>query len=57
MPAMMAWSVGAAVLAGIGGLLVSYHAGTAAGASIALVTVGLWALASAARRALPSVVA
>ena len=49
MPAMMALAVGIAIVAGIGGLLVSYHAETAAGASIALATVALWALARAAR--------
>jgi ABC-type Mn2+/Zn2+ transport system permease subunit len=57
MPPMMAWSVAAAVVSGVGGLLLSYHAGTAAGASIALVVVALWALAWAARRAIPSVTA
>jgi ABC-type Mn2+/Zn2+ transport system permease subunit len=54
MEPMMAWSVAVAVASGIGGLLVSYHAQTAAGASIALVAVALWGL-SWARRALPSV--
>lgn len=54
LPPMMAWSVAAAVVAGIGGLLLSYHAGTAAGASIALVVVALWIAAWAAGRALPS---
>ncbi len=60
MAAMMAWSVAVAVVAGLGGLLVSYHARTAAGASIALVTVALWALAglpgaaARLRTALPS---
>lgn len=42
MPAMMALACGAAVLAGVGGLYLSYYAGTAAGASIALVAVALW---------------
>ncbi|UGS38453.1 metal ABC transporter permease [Capillimicrobium parvum] len=51
MPAMMAVAVGVAVAGGLGGLLLSYHAGTAAGASIALVTVALWATALVARAA------
>lgn len=46
MPAMMALACGAAVLAGVGGLYLSYYAGTAAGASIALVAVALWVLGS-----------
>lgn len=50
MAAMMAWAVGIAVVAGLGGLLLSYHAGTAAGASVALVTVALWAAAGALGR-------
>jgi ABC-type Mn2+/Zn2+ transport system permease subunit len=50
MAAMMAWSVALAVVAGLGGLLLSYHADAAAGASIALVTVALSALASLAAR-------
>ncbi|HEY8583399.1 MAG TPA: metal ABC transporter permease, partial [Capillimicrobium sp.] len=54
MPPMMALSVAAAVVAGLGGLLLSYHAGTAAGASIALVVVTLWAAAWAASRAIAS---
>jgi ABC-type Mn2+/Zn2+ transport system permease subunit len=54
LPPMMAWSVAAAVVAGIGGLLLSYHAGTAAGASIALVAVALWIVAWLAGRTLPS---
>jgi len=49
MPAMMAAAVATAIVAGLGGLLVSYHADTAAGASIALATVALWALARLAR--------
>lgn len=44
MPALLALACGAAVLAGVGGLYLSYYAGTAAGASIALVAVALWAL-------------
>lgn len=51
MPPMMAWAVAAAVVAGLGGLLLSYHAQTAAGASIALVAVALYAAAWAAGRA------
>jgi ABC-type Mn2+/Zn2+ transport system permease subunit len=49
MPAMMGAAVGVAVVGGLGGLLLSYHAGTAAGASIALVTVALWVAALVAR--------
>jgi ABC-type Mn2+/Zn2+ transport system permease subunit len=64
MAPMMAWSVAIAIVAGIGGLLLSYHAGTAAGASIALATVALWAAAgllalarrwSARRVAMPAI--
>ena len=51
MPAMMAVAVGVAIAGGLGGLLLSYHAGTAAGASIALVTVALWAVALVVRAA------
>jgi len=40
MPAMMAVAVGVAVIAGVGGLYLSYYAGIAAGASIAVVLVG-----------------
>jgi ABC-type Mn2+/Zn2+ transport system permease subunit len=57
MGAMMAWAVGLAVVAGLGGLLFSYHASTAVGASIALTTVALWVLtwaAQAARALLPT---
>jgi ABC-type Mn2+/Zn2+ transport system permease subunit len=46
---MMAWSVALAVIAGLAGLLVSYHADTAAGASIAVATVVLWATALGVR--------
>jgi ABC-type Mn2+/Zn2+ transport system permease subunit len=56
MAPMMAWSVALAIVAGLGGLLFSYHADTAAGASIALATVALWVAAygvRAARRARP----
>jgi ABC-type Mn2+/Zn2+ transport system permease subunit len=49
MAPMMAWAVGLAVVAGLGGLLFSYHASTAVGASIALSTVALWVLAWAAQ--------
>ena len=48
---MMAWSVALAIVAGIGGLLFSYHADTAAGASIALATVVLWVAAQGVRMA------
>lgn len=47
---MMALAAALAVLAGIGGLYLSFYAGTAAGASIALLCVVLWLAA----RALPS---
>lgn len=46
---MLAASVALAIVAGLGGLLFSYHADTAAGASIALATVALWVLAYGAR--------
>ncbi len=49
MGAMMAWAAGVAVVGGLGGLLLSYHAGTAAGASIALAIVALWLIAWAVR--------
>jgi len=49
MAPLMAWSVALAVVAGLGGLLFSYHADTAAGASIAVATVALWVAAHAAR--------
>jgi ABC-type Mn2+/Zn2+ transport system permease subunit len=51
MGAMMAWAVGLAVVAGLGGLLFSYHASTAVGASIALTTVALWVIAWTVRTA------
>ncbi|MGI8624516.1 MAG: metal ABC transporter permease [Solirubrobacteraceae bacterium] len=44
MPAMMALAAGLAVAAGVAGLYLSYYAGTAAGASIAAVLVGAYAL-------------
>jgi ABC-type Mn2+/Zn2+ transport system permease subunit len=49
MAPMMAWSVALAIVAGLGGLLFSYHADTAAGASIALATVALWVVAQGVR--------
>jgi len=49
MAPLMAWSVALAIVAGVGGLLFSYHADTAAGASIAAATVALWVAAYAAR--------
>jgi ABC-type Mn2+/Zn2+ transport system permease subunit len=51
MAPMMALSCAIAALAGIGGLYLSYYAGTAAGASVAGVLVGAYVLAAAARRA------
>ncbi|MGE4428873.1 MAG: metal ABC transporter permease [Solirubrobacteraceae bacterium] len=50
MPATMAIAVGLAVVSGIGGLLLSFHAGTAAGASIALVTVATYLVVVLGRR-------
>jgi ABC-type Mn2+/Zn2+ transport system permease subunit len=50
-PSMMAWGAAAAVVAGLGGLYVSYYAATAAGASIAGANVGLWLAAEALGRA------
>jgi ABC-type Mn2+/Zn2+ transport system permease subunit len=49
MAPMMAASAAIAVLAGVGGLYLSYYAGTAAGASIAAVLVGAYGVAGAAR--------
>lgn len=49
MGAMLALSSGLAVLAGVAGILLSYHAGTAAGASIALALVACYAVAALAR--------
>jgi ABC-type Mn2+/Zn2+ transport system permease subunit len=46
---MMAASSAIAVLAGVGGLYLSYYAGTAAGASIAVVLVGAYLLAGVGR--------
>jgi ABC-type Mn2+/Zn2+ transport system permease subunit len=45
-PAMMALATAIAVLAGAGGLYLSYYAGIAAGASIALVDVAAWLAAT-----------
>ncbi|MEV4421045.1 metal ABC transporter permease [Patulibacter sp. NPDC049589] len=53
----MAIAVGVALLSGVGGLLLSYHAGTAAGASIAGVTVAIYlavAAGASLRDALPA---
>jgi ABC-type Mn2+/Zn2+ transport system permease subunit len=52
MAPMMAGSAAIAVLAGAGGLYLSYYAGTAAGASIAAVLVGAYVAAGLARGAL-----
>ncbi len=49
---MLAVSTVLAVVAGIAGITASYHAGTAAGASIALALVGTYAVAAGAARAL-----
>jgi ABC-type Mn2+/Zn2+ transport system permease subunit len=51
--AMMAIAVGLAIAGGIAGLYVSYHARTAAGASIALALVGTYLLAALAARIMP----
>jgi ABC-type Mn2+/Zn2+ transport system permease subunit len=48
---MLACAAAIAVVAGAGGLYLSYYAGTAAGASIAGVLVGAFLLAGAARAA------
>jgi len=47
---MMTLSVAIAVAAGAGGLLLSYYAGTAAGASVAAVLVGVYLLAAIGAR-------
>ena len=52
MAPMMAAAAAIAVLSGVGGLYVSYYAGTAAGASIAAVLVGTWALIALGHEAL-----
>ena len=44
MAPMMAAAAAIAVASGLGGLYLSYYAGTAAGASIAAVLVATWAL-------------
>lgn len=44
MAPMMAAAAAVAVASGLGGLYLSYYAGTAAGASIAAVLVGVWAV-------------
>jgi ABC-type Mn2+/Zn2+ transport system permease subunit len=49
MSTMMAVAAGVAVLAGCGGLYLSYYAETAAGASIAAVIVGAYAVALLSR--------
>jgi ABC-type Mn2+/Zn2+ transport system permease subunit len=41
---MLAWAAGLAVLAGVAGLYLSYYAGTAGGASVALAIVALYLL-------------
>jgi ABC-type Mn2+/Zn2+ transport system permease subunit len=41
---MMLLAAGLAVLAGVGGLYLSYYAGTAGGASVALAIVAVYAL-------------
>ena len=48
MPAMLAASVAIAILGGVGGIYLSYHAGTAAGASIAGVLVAVYLVAAGA---------
>jgi ABC-type Mn2+/Zn2+ transport system permease subunit len=53
MLAMMATAAGLAILSGILGLYVSYHARTAAGASIALAMVAVYLVAAAAARVTP----
>jgi ABC-type Mn2+/Zn2+ transport system permease subunit len=44
MSAMIAWSCAIAVAAGVGGIYLSYYAGTATGASIALLIVGVFVI-------------
>ncbi len=48
MAPMLAVSVAIAMLGGVGGIYLSYHAGTAAGASIAVVLVAVYLVAAAA---------
>ena len=50
---MMATASGLAIVGGVAGLYVSYHARTAAGASIALALVGTYLLAALAARIMP----
>ncbi len=45
LPVMMAWSAGLAVLSGVVGLYVSYHADTAAGGTVVLVATGCFLVA------------
>jgi ABC-type Mn2+/Zn2+ transport system permease subunit len=52
MAPMMAASAAVAVVAGAGGLYLSYYAGTAAGASIAAILVGAYLVAGLGRGAL-----
>jgi ABC-type Mn2+/Zn2+ transport system permease subunit len=49
LPPTMALAVGVALIGAAGGLVLSFHAGTAAGASVALVLVGLYLLARLVR--------
>ena len=49
MAPMMAVSAAVAVVAGVGGLYLSYYAGTAAGASIAAMLVAAYLLAGLGR--------
>jgi ABC-type Mn2+/Zn2+ transport system permease subunit len=46
---MMAVSAAVAMIAGVGGLYLSYYAGTAAGASIAAMLVGAYLVAGVGR--------
>jgi ABC-type Mn2+/Zn2+ transport system permease subunit len=50
MPSMMAIATGVAIAASVAGVLVSYHARTATGATVTLVLVGAFALSLAWRR-------
>jgi ABC-type Mn2+/Zn2+ transport system permease subunit len=47
---MMLLAAGLAVLAGVGGLYLSYYAGTAGGASVALAIVAVYAISLPAGR-------
>lgn len=53
MAPMLAVSVALAILGGVGGIYLSYHAGTAAGASIAIVLVAVYLVAAATAVRLP----